>query len=31
MEYKKMCNNYVLNFQINQLKTIMNGNISFRI
>jgi len=31
MEYKKIYNNYVLNFQINQLKTIMNGSISFRV
>ncbi len=28
---KKIYNNYVLNFKVNQLKFIMNGSISFRV
>jgi hypothetical protein len=31
MEYKKIYNNYVLNFKVNQLKFIMNGNINLRV
>ncbi len=31
MEYKKNYNNYVLNFEVNQLKIIMNGSINLRV
>jgi hypothetical protein len=31
MEYKKIYNNYVLSFKVDQLKIIMNGSISLRV
>jgi hypothetical protein len=31
MEYNFFYKNYVLNFKVNQLKIIMNGNINFNI
>jgi hypothetical protein len=31
MEYNFFNKNYVLNFDFNQLKTIMNGRISLRV
>jgi hypothetical protein len=27
MEYKKNCNNYILNFKINEFKKIMKGSL----
>jgi len=30
MEYKKIYDNYVLNFKVNQLKIIMNGALALK-